>query len=293
MSRRTSLGEAKVRQVCQAFGVSRAAYYAALHAPARAERPRRRRERMPRGASVEQLEPRIRALAAEHPAWGVRKIRACLRREKHVVSHKRVWALMNAWGLVLPPIAERDLTAPRGQVAVPESNRRWGTDLTTVWTRRDGTVAVVPVIDCGDRVCLAIEVTKSQDSDHVLEPSERALQLEFGGAHDVPDGLELRTDHGPQFTGADCQGFCERWHLQHTFAPVGRPTGNAVTERFILTMKLELIWTRDWETIEELRAAVESWRTMYNEQRPHQALGDRTPAEQRAINLGLSVKAAA
>jgi transposase InsO family protein len=53
----------------------------------------------------------------------------------------------------------------------------------------------------------------------------------------------------------------------------------------ILTLKVELIWTQDWETIAELRAAVEQWMACYNERRPHQALQWRTPAEQRAQNL--------
>ena len=76
-----------------------------------------------------------------------------------------------------------------------------------------------------------------------------------------------------------CERLCERWHLDHLLAPVGRPTGNAVAERVILPMTVELIWTRDWETIAELREAVECWASEYNERRPHQALSWRTPAE--------------
>ena len=101
----------------------------------------------------------------------------------------------------------------------------------------------------------------------------------------MPAGLELLTDHGPQYTGSDCDQLCRRWRLDHLLAPVGRPTGNAVAERVILTLKVELIWTRDWDTIAELRAAVEQWMVEYNEVRPHQALKWRTPAEQRAENL--------
>ena len=50
-------------------------------------------------------------------------------------------------------MAERREEADRGHVTVADSNRRWATDLTTVWTRQDGVVALVPVIDCGDRFC--------------------------------------------------------------------------------------------------------------------------------------------
>jgi hypothetical protein len=85
---------------------------------------------------------------------------------------------------------------------------------------------------------------------------------------------------------ADCEKLCRHWHLEQTFAPVGRPTGNAVAERFIQTLKVELIWTRDWDNIDELRAAVRVWLHSYNYERPHQALKEQTPAEKREKNLG-------
>jgi putative transposase len=81
--------------------------------------------------------------------------------------------------------------------------------------------------------------------------------------------------------------------VDHTFAPVGRPTGNAVAERFIQALKVELVWTRDWESLEELREAVTEWLQVYNHVRPHQALDWMTPAEKRAENLGVELKTAA
>jgi len=96
----------------------------------------------------------------------------------------------------------------------------------------------------------------------------------------VPAGVELRTDHGPHAVhGADCAALVEAWGLVHTFAPVGRPTGNAVAERVIRTMKEELVWLRDWNSADELREALLAWQHRYNSQRPHQALaGGRRPS---------------
>jgi putative transposase len=243
---------------------------------------------------VAALEPAIRQCAAAHPAWGVRKVWATLRRQPELrASYKRIWALMHRWGLVLAPPALRDPQAPRGTVCVPQSNRRWASDLTTVWTRQDGWVAVIPVVDCGDRRCLELEASQSQESTPILAPVEWALVAEFGSPAAVPAEMELRTDHGPQFTGGDCQQLCDHWGLNHTLAPVGRPTGNAVAERLILTLKQELLWTRDWESLAEVRQALPAWRDEYNHRRPHQALGWRTPTEQRALNLGRLQEAAA
>lgn len=129
----------------------------------------------------------------------------------------------------------------------------------------------------------------------VLFPVEKALRAEFGTCKGVPWCLELRTDHGPQYTGSDCEAFCSYWGIEHTLAPVGRPTGNAVADPALAgqTLKVELVWTKDWETIEELRQAVNLWLEEYNHRRPHQALGWETPAERRAKNLSRPVELAA
>ena len=76
---------------------------------------------------------------------------------------------MATLGLLQRPVELRD-EARRGRAAVPNSNRRWAIDLTTVRTRTDGLVAVVPVIDFGDRTLLACDVTKSQKSLAALAP---------------------------------------------------------------------------------------------------------------------------
>jgi putative transposase len=288
MSRMTIAGEASVSLLCATFRLSRAAFYAEARrqrgelAPVDNVVPLPRRPRYTVAAVV--LD-RIREVLARDTAraWGVRKVWATLRREGLRVSRRRVHAIMRAHGLVLA----RDCEAgekPRGHVAVPEANRRLATDLTTVWTRRDGVVALVPTIDCGDRTAV-VEVTKDQHGQAVLASVERKLVAAFGAPVNVPDGVELRTDHGPQYTGADCAALCTRWRLNHTYAPVGRPTGNAVVERFIRTLKEELIWLQDWESTDEVRVAVAAWLQHYNTRRPHQALAWQTPNERRVERL--------
>lgn len=278
MSLDTEHGRASKSQLHAVFGVTRQAVAQSLRekpAPAPRKAPK-----APKFWPVELLKPAIEKVAAEHPAWGVRKVWATLRRDGLGASMKRIYALMKSMNLTLPAAPRRG-TATRGHVAVSQSNRRWGTDLTTVWTRLDGWVAVAPVLDYGDRYLLDIAVTKSQDALAILAPIQRALEEQFGSRLQVPHGLELRTDHGPQYTGEDCLQLCWRWQLEHTYSPIGRPTGNSVAERFILTIKTELIWTRDWESIHELEEAIQAWRYVYNHKRPHQSLRWLTPYERR------------
>ncbi len=121
---------------------------------------------------------------------------------------------------------------------------------------------------------------------------ETALVAAFGTPAAVPEGVELHSDHGPQYTGAGCAALVAHWDLTHTFAAVGRPTGNAVVERLIRPMKEEVVWVRDWESADELREALAAWMIRYNTTRPHQALDWQTPAERRAEKLGRVAQAA-
>ncbi len=292
MSLDTPHGKATVVQLCAVFGMTRGGYYearkpAVIPLKASPSSPSPAASRVREGVGVEELRAAISSLCSKHPAWGVRKIHAALRREPFGlrVAAKRVWALMKAMGLCFTA-GTRPHDEPRGQVIVATPNRRLATDLTTVWTAEDGLVAVVPVIDCGCRSLLELRATKSQESPAILGPVADALVGAYGRPEDVPADLELRTDHGPQYTGADCELLCTRWGLEHTLAPVGRPTGNAVAERVIRTMKEECIWLRDWRSLAELQAALDEWRRVYNDERPHQALGWKTPSEARNLHVG-------
>lgn len=284
MSLRTSAGIAQVRHLSEAFGLSRAALYQAASAQ---EGPKPRVPRAPRPTSIsdERLLTEIQTVAAERPAWGHRKVWAMLRRRAILVARRRVWKLMREAQLTFAPNARR-CEPRRGTVIVPMPNRRWSSDMTTVWTRKDGWVAVTPVIDNGCRSVFEIGVSKEQDAPTILKPVEDALEAVFGEPRAVPEDFELRSDHGSVYTGADCEQLCDTWNVEHTFAPVGRPTGNAVAERVIQTMKLELFWLQDWEDLDEIKAAAERWRIFYNTQRPHEALNWLTPAEHRAQLLG-------
>lgn len=283
MNRQTSVGDAPVTLLCETFQVRRSTFYAATQAA----KPNVPSPRAPRPSCVSPhvLREAIEGIIQKQPAWGHRKVWATLRRQKVLVGRRRVYETMKAMGVTFEPSARRP-EVPRGQVTVAEPNRRWATDLTTVWTRENGLVAIVLTVDCGCRSVLDVRAAKSQSAPAVLGTVRSALIDTFSTPASVPDGLELRTDHGPQYTGADADVMAKQWGLQHTFAPVGRPTGNAVAERTIQTMKLECIWQKDWESLAELHVALQAWRSEFNDERPHQALGWKTPTEWRAEKLG-------
>jgi len=289
MSRQTACGTASVTLLAATFGVSRQAVYAARAAAARAGAAVAPAPAVPapRGVPASVVLEQIQAIVAEQPAWGVRKVWATLRRAGLRVGLRRVHALMRAAGLVLARASdERRSPPPRGHVVTPLANRRIAVDFTTVWTAGDGLVAVAIGVDCGCRTVLDVTVTKAQTSAAILASADRALEAAFGSPDAVPDGVELRSDHGPQYTGHDADALARAWGVTLTFAPVSRPTGNTVAERTIRTMKEECIWLADWPDAEALAGALWAWADAFNQRRPHQALDWQTPAERRQALLG-------
>jgi transposase InsO family protein len=167
---------------------------------------------------------------------------------------------------------DRDDDAPRGHLVTARPNRCTAADSTALHTnaddRADGTVPEATAVDCGCRSCLEVTETKSQNSGAILASVDRALELVFGSPETVPDRVALRTDHGPPYTGRDAEEISATWRVMHAFAPVGLPTGNAVAERTIRTMKAEGICLVDRRDIDAPVAALVKWAHTFNEDRP-------------------------
>ena len=75
---------------------------------------------------------------------------------------------------------------------------------------------------------------------------------------------------------------CKSLGIQQVFTSYNNPKGNADTERVIRTIKEDLIWPREWNSIYELRGALTEWVQNYNEDFPHSSLGYMTPYDYEA-----------
>ena len=152
----------------------------------------------------------IQTVVADRPAWDHRKVWATLRRCALRIGRRRVHETMRSLGLTLPASHPGRKAVPRGHVAVAEPNRPIATDLTVIWTRDSGLVPIVITVDCGCRGVLDVTVTDYQTAFDVLVAVERGLLRAFGAPQLVPDGVELRSDHGPQCTGHDAVALARR-----------------------------------------------------------------------------------
>ena len=61
----------------------------------------------------------------------------------------------------------------------------------------------------------------------------------------------------------------------------GKPNQNAYIERFNRTFREEVLDQHLWASIDDVREAAWWWMLEYNEERPHESLGDMTPVEYR------------
>ena len=228
----------------------------------------------------------IRQVLADSPfhGEGYRKVWARLRFRGVRTSRERVRRVMREHGLQAPhrvghvrgPRAhERSIIADRPDVM-------WGTDLTTTVTVQDGQVGVFVAVDHHTAECLGLHAAKPCTRFEALEPIRQGVHACFGGfAEGIAAGLTLRHDHGSQYLADDFQAELRFLGITSSPAFVREPEGNGCAERFIRTLKENLLWVRTFETVEDLRQALLEFKRLYNEQWILQRLGYRTPAQAR------------
>ena len=126
-----------------------------------------------------------------------------------------------------------------------------------------------------------------------LEPIRQGVRACFGGFADgIAHGLELRHDHGSQFLADDFQRELAFLGIEPSPAFVREPEGNGCAERFIRTLKENLLWMHRFATIEELRWALVEFQRLYNRSWIVERHGYRTPAQVRTDQLGALAAAA-
>ena len=86
-------------------------------------------------------------------------------------------------------------------------------------------------------------------------------------------------DNGPEFVSAQLAGWAEQHGIDLEFTQPGKPTQNSYVERFNRTFREEVLKFYVFSRLNEVRTIVDAWVQEYNEQRPHESLGNFTPEE--------------
>ena len=287
MSRQVSPSTDQVyglQRVTRLWGISRATIYRHRLEPIARKKPG------PLGAmSDEDLVAAIRQLLQDSPFHGEghRKLWARLRFAGIRTSRRRVLRLMREHDLLAPQRVGRP-RGPRahdGTITTERVDLMWGTDLTSVMTG-EGQAAVFVAVDHCSAECVGVHASRRADRFGALEPVRQAVRERFGAfAKGVAAGLALRHDHGSQYVSHDFQAEIRFLGLESSPAFVREPEGNGCAERFIRTLKENLLWVRSFDTVEELRLALQQFRRTYNQSWIIERHGYRTPAQVRAAHL--------
>ena len=275
-----------VQRVARVWGTSRATLY--RHRQGGVADTGRRPG--PRGSmSDAALVEAIRALLADSPfhGEGYRKIWARLRFAGIRTSKRRVLRLMRAHDLLAPGRVGRPHgpKAHDGTIRTERVDEMWGTDLTSTLTG-EGQASIFVTVDHASTECLGIHAARRATRFEALEPLRQAVRFAYGAfGQDIASGLKLRHDHGSQFVADDFQRELAFLAIESSPAFVREPEGNGCVERFIRTLKENLLWVRRFDTIEELRQALHAFKETYNRTWIVERHGYQTPAAVRAAQL--------
>jgi putative transposase len=212
------------------------------------------------------------------PFWGVRNMTWWLNQQNWHVNPKRVRRLLRIMGLEaiyakprlsIPAPGHRIYPYLLRDVTIDRPDQCWSSDITYI-RMRGGFVYLVAIMDWHSRYVLSWEVSVSLETSFCVAALEWALQ------HGPPE--MFNTDQGAQFTSEAFTRRLEQRGVKISMDGRGRAMDNIFIERLWRTVKYEDIFLHDYTNVREVIAGLKQYFRFYNHQRPHQSLGNQTPA---------------
>lgn len=203
---------------------------------------------------------------------------AYLRSCGETVNPKRVRRLMRIMGLQAVYPKPRTTVASSDRkvypyllrgLAVTHPNQVWSSDITYIPMRR-GFMYLTAVLDWHSRYVLSWRLSNTLDGGFCLAALEDALR------HGCPE--IFNTDQGTQFTAERFTAAVVNAGVRMSMDGRGRALDNVFVERLWRSVKYEDIYLQNYETGEALLEGLQRYFRFYNDERPHQSLGYRTPA---------------
>jgi putative transposase len=146
-------------------------------------------------------------------------------------------------------------------------------------------VRVLVIIDNHTRECLALEANAKIRGMDVVTSLERITRTEG-----YPK--RIKVDNGPEFISKDFDRWAYWNKVELDFSRPGRPSDNALVEAFNSRFRQECLNLHWFLSMEDAREKILAWQTYYNTDRPHSALGYRSPAEIEPVQRGSEATAA-
>ena len=213
------------------------------------------------------------------PFYGSRRFSVWLREKGYCVNRKRVRRLMQIMGLKAIYRHPRTSEATPGHRIYPyllegmeitRPNQVWAADITYIPMAR-GFLYLVTIMDWYSRYVISWRLSNTLDADFCVEALEEALR---GGRPDI-----FNTDQGSQFTSEAFTELLKQHGVRISMDGKGRYRDNIFVERLWRTVKYEEVYLKAYQDGRDARNGLREYFRFYNNLRPHQALGYRTPAE--------------
>ena len=254
-----------MRDICEILGVNRSSfYYQPSESPSEAV-----------------LLAEIEKLAGAYPRYGYRRITQLLVRQGYTVGTRRVARLMRENHLLVSvKRACRTTKSLQGEkpwrnrlenLEVSHQDQVWVADITYV--RLNGRfIYLCLLMDVFTRMIKAWQISQHLNQSLTLKPLKEAF------CHSVPE--IHHSDQGVQYLSNAYVARSSAYGVEISVARRGRPWENGYAERLIRTLKEEEVHLNDYQDITEARDHIGHFITqVYNEKRPHSALGYLTPKE--------------
>jgi putative transposase len=217
---------------------------------------------------------RMKALAAQYPRYGYRRIRIFLGRDGHRMSAGRAYRLWRAARLQVPRKRPRKRVAtrrPRPE-APTGPNQVWSYDFVFDRCANGQQLKCLTVTDEFTKEGLAIDVDGRIRSPRVIAVLSR-LVSERGAPR------FLRSDNGPEFVSKALLSWIVAQGIGTALIEPGKPWQNGVAESFNGKFRDECLSLEWFRSRAEAKVIIESWRQHFNAVRPHSSLGYLTPNE--------------
>lgn len=263
-------------ELCRRFGISRKTGYKWLSREEVADRSRRPHT-SPRRTDPD-LEAQVLSLRQAHPVWGGRKIAARLQHLGYpdVPHPSTITHILRRHGQLHAPRPGEGARYHRFEHPVP--NALWQMDFKGDFPLREQRCHPLTVLDDHARYSVALHACQGQSRAQVQPVLEAAFR-HYG----LPERINV--DNGQPW------GSPSSWHgvsaltiwlvrlgVRVSFSRPAHPQTNGKDERFHRTLKAEVLAGRVFADLDHAQRAFDHWRTVYNHERPHQALGMAVPA---------------
>lgn len=219
------------------------------------------------------------------PFYGYRRMTVILKRNGYVINHKRARRLMKMARLKAVYPLKKTITKNKEHIVYPyllknmtinRPNQVWCVDITYIKIKT-GFIYLVCIIDAFSRKIMGWSISIFLDTQSSLE----ALHMAITQA--IPE--YLNSDQGVQYTSRPWTEELQKLSIQISMVGKGRWADNPLIERFWRTIKYEHVHLHSFDTVQEARVAIVEFINFYNQDRPHQAIGYKTPNEYYNENI--------